>query len=684
MANILKFDGASCTDNKRFTFEVDDPLSEIILNGTYYFESLGQIPSGCYTVTGNIIPSSGPVNMILGDTYTGCLDCLTGTSLYVLVGYCPPNRNVDLYPLPISAFTGTVDIDQTYYISLIYRGKEFTSCFYINKFLPEYDGAIAEVTSVPLLEDDCDTCFNENSFVYEVTDCLEGNSTYIQLSSGDYVGNLITYYDPSLLQQFCGVVGDIIDTIPNVTLVADLGLFLDDKQCEECLDQVADKRIITNCLNGTESVVWASTLFGSEDFSNLSYELGCYDIGDLTESGVTITSFLNFDPQPSCTDCIECTGIQYDYSSCTNTGPISSFTPVYLGTSITLTPGFNGPFTGTTDSINGFGATFYVEVDGGGVYLDTSISENGVRYNIGDTIVIDGSLFGGVTGDDDVTITVTNVTLSGSVISYQYVENPISTTLYVPWLNDCVEITSYSNPIVSTTYPIYSFNSLSDCETCGLSDNFVWLGESCSDGSQAIITTTNGFTLGDIVKVNRGSVEFDCYTLVSPYDPSMGIYDTYNSLTNNAYQTCGECTLNSRINISIAECDGSNQQYVSISLDDWFTFTNFGYTTFNTNQYNTSKCYNVINTCPINGDYPKINILSFYFNCDECVFDNTRQPRSANTETVICYTCLSDVNNGNAFYYTNSVPHPVYTDGYGTPVTQLDMVTLGGVNGLNN
>ena len=676
MANILSFNVTACTDNKKFTLVVDDPLSEIILNGTYYFESLGLIPSGCYTVVGRIEPTAEPVNMTLGDTYTDCLDCLTDTSLYVLVGFCPPSENKDLYPLPISAFTGTVDIDQTYYITFTYNGKEFTSCFYISKFLPEYDGDIAEVTSVPLLEDDCETCFTGNSFVYEVTDCLEGFSKYIQLPNGDYVGNLITYYDPSLLQQFCGVVGKIIAFAPNVTLVADLGPYVDDPaQCDRCLDNVADKRIITNCINGTESVVWASTLLGSEDFSNLSYELGCYDIGDLTESGVTITSFLNFDPQPSCTDCIECTGIQYDYSSCTNTGPINTFTPVYLGTSITLTPGVNGPFTGTTDSINGFGAMFYVEVDGGGVYFDTSMSNNGVRYEIGDTIVIDGSLFGGISGDDDVTITVTNVTLSGSVISYQYVENPISTTLYVPWLDDCVEITSYSNPTGGPP-PIYSFNSLTDCLTCNLSDNFVWLGESCSDGSQAIITTTNGFISGDRVKVKWGSVDFDCYTLLSPYDPSMGIYDTYNSLTNDAYQICDECLLSSRVNISIAECDGSNQQYVSVSLSDYFMFYNFGYTTFNINEYD--KCYVVINTCPINGDYPEINIRSFYFNCDDCVFDNTRQPRNAGAEVDICIPlCDGSVVSVNP-------PHPEWTDGYGTQVTQLNMITLGGPNGLNN
>lgn len=69
-----------------------------------------------------------------------------------------------------------------------------------------------------------------------------------------------------------------------------------------------------------------------------------------------------------------------------------------------------------------------------------------------------------------------------------------------------------------------------------------------------------------------------------------------------------------------------------------------------------------------------------YFNDPE----RAEAPLSANTETVICYTCLSDLNNGNAYYYTNTVPHPTYTNEYGQAVVQLDMVALGGPNGLNN
>jgi hypothetical protein len=29
-------------------------------------------------------------------------------------------------------------------------------------------------------------------------------------------------------------------------------------------------------------------------------------------------------------------------------------------------------------------------------------------------------------------------------------------------------------------------------------------------------------------------------------------------------------------------------------------------------------------------------------------------------------------------------PHPIWTDGYGTQVTELDMIVLGGPNGLNS
>jgi hypothetical protein len=61
--------------------------------------------------------------------------------------------------------------------------------------------------------------------------------------------------------------------------------------------------------------------------------------------------------------------------------------------------------------------------------------------------------------------------------------------------------------------------------------------------------------------------------------------------------------------------------------------------------------------------------------CEDC---GEEPPRSANTEN---FVCIPDCG------FTGSTavapPHPVWTDGYGTPVTQLNMVVLGGPNGLN-
>ncbi len=40
--------------------------------------------------------------------------------------------------------------------------------------------------------------------------------------------------------------------------------------------------------------------------------------------------------------------------------------------------------------------------------------------------------------------------------------------------------------------------------------------------------------------------------------------------------------------------------------------------------------------------------------------------------------------SGSTVVVAVNPPHPVWTDNYGTEVIQLNAVTLGGVNGLNN
>jgi hypothetical protein len=63
--------------------------------------------------------------------------------------------------------------------------------------------------------------------------------------------------------------------------------------------------------------------------------------------------------------------------------------------------------------------------------------------------------------------------------------------------------------------------------------------------------------------------------------------------------------------------------------------------------------------------------------CEDC---NLFIPTSAGTETLICV----EICGPSGTTVTQVVPpHPVWTNGYGTAVTQLNMVVLGGPNGLN-
>jgi len=86
-------------------------------------------------------------------------------------------------------------------------------------------------------------------------------------------------------------------------------------------------------------------------------------------------------------------------------------------------------------------------------------------------------------------------------------------------------------------------------------------------------------------------------------------------------------------------------------------------------------CGNVISITPSSTTY---SAMTLYDNCHECIIDI---PRSANTEENICLEICDP--SGNTVTSVPS-PHPVWTDNYGTEVTQLNAITLGGQNGLNN
>jgi hypothetical protein len=126
-------------------------------------------------------------------------------------------------------------------------------------------------------------------------------------------------------------------------------------------------------------------------------------------------------------------------------------------------------------------------------------------------------------------------------------------------------------------------------------------------------------------------------------------------------------------NFRVEQCSSSNQFTVGFGV----SFTPITGQTYSFSNELTGEtiCGTVISSTTGATTY---SAMTLYDNCNECIIDI---PRSANTEYTICEVCFDGTV---VTVYNLTPPHPVYTDGYGTPVTQLNMVVLGGPNGLNS
>jgi hypothetical protein len=126
-------------------------------------------------------------------------------------------------------------------------------------------------------------------------------------------------------------------------------------------------------------------------------------------------------------------------------------------------------------------------------------------------------------------------------------------------------------------------------------------------------------------------------------------------------------------NFRVEQCSSSNQFTVGFGVS--FTPITGQTYSFSNGLTGETICGTIISGTTGSTTY---SAITQYDNCNECIIDI---PRSANTAYDICEVC----SDGTVItVYNLTPPHPIYTDGYGTPVTQLNMVTLGGPNGLNN
>jgi hypothetical protein len=681
MATYLSIKSQICCGGETVDSIVDDRFSAITTGNTYYFTQEGK--RFCATVMTAGSTTELPTATFTGN-YTSCEGCLSGITNAVQITDCNSDFQ-STYFVNLSTFTSLPSIGSVYLITLTgIDGDLKPNCFTIDCYVTTSEGTKTfDLVSISDSYTGCSECILNNTQTYQVDTCLDDPMSpyYVNLPLGfDYTGYLINFTN-DIGESICGTASQLLlSTTPTGNLISILGLSSDyggDVTCDDCLTVSNERRILTNCLDGTEQVVWGSTFFEGSEVTNLSSSLGCFEVGDLTESAVTITTYLDYNPQPDCQECIQCNGVDYYYSSCTETGPIAD---ISYDAGLGLLDGEYFYLTGTTDG-NGVGAIFNVVVDSGSI-LNIGFGF-GIGYQVGDTISISSPPFG---GSDPFVITVTDVTLTGIVRSYQYVNNSVGKTFFVPQLNSCVEITLVANPSDALpNYYLYSFDVFDNCELCEGNEFYVWKTQDCATNSNYIVTIqSNSFTTGDYVKVKWGTTDYQCHQLLSPYDfVTDGNLSSYKSETSTPFDNCESCNSDTLIGASIIKCGGGGQQFVNIPINIWNIMSTVldGQLVFVTGQY--SQCYVLLSNCPLEPNYNTITPALTYYNCLDCNFYNTRFPRSANTETLICVVCCDCGSTGSTITQV-APPHPVYTDGYGTEVTQMNMVVLGGIKGLNN
>jgi len=264
-------------------------------------------------------PSS---SYLLQTQHATCYDCYNNN--YGIYTFTSCSGKETIY-FSISAFSSTFFSTfvprSVYFIDALLDGKPFKGCFQANLSLTTEE-AYNKLQSLNLISNtvtvtgftSCEDCATNSPLIYAVERCIDGSIDIVQLPS-NLTNQLISYTDGT--NEFCGTVrGTTSSPSPQYTFVSTFG---EKVECDVCLDVENNKFIIENCTNSAvQEVVWGSQLFQNGSVSNLQFGGGCYEVISATTSAVTLNLFLDFEPQPTCPDCLECHGVFYEYALCSD------------------------------------------------------------------------------------------------------------------------------------------------------------------------------------------------------------------------------------------------------------------------------------------------------------------------------------------------------------------------------
>jgi hypothetical protein len=198
----------------------------------------------------------------------------------------------------------------------------------------------------------------------------------------------------------------------------------------------------------------------------------------------------------------------------------------------------------------------------------------------------------------------------------------------------------------------------------------------CGQGGRTIIVDPGSFevNVGEFWSFDYGEGVLGCGEIIEVSEdiPIYNLVDTYES--------CFDCITGSSTESSFLFTDCSDERRtINISPLEFGFLPNVGdvyrLSFIEEGRGEFTGCFEFTDTDY--GTLPNSELLesTFFGTCENC------PPRSANTETTVCVICCDCGATGST---TNIVVplHPVWTDGYGNEVVQMNMITIGG-NGLN-
>jgi len=211
--------------------------------------------------------------------------------------------------------------------------------------------------------------------------------------------------------------------------------------------------------------------------------------------------------------------------------------------------------------------------------------------------------------------------------------------------------------------------------------NIDFSGQSISIGSY--ITAT------DVVPPSLTNDIFSCFEIIASDNP--GPSSPYTA-TTSVYSSCYDCLVSNYTVVNFDSCDRLLNPRIAISefgfvpsRDDVFyiEINNVGGSIEGT--YTTCLRVSTVEQLSQRDyvdqevDFFTINqiIFSNYSTCEECL-----NGFSAGTETNVCNVCWD--GSGYTVSVVSNIPHPTWTNAQGQAVVQLNAITLGGPNGLNN